>query len=136
MTRRDEQLHALRAWANPRGIRTLDARRCRTCRQLVLRGLNADRAAFEVDLDPTPLSVAGEVLALLAGRVTHTVRRRNGHLEATRRDRFTITRFAPGQGVWDVYPAHACHADPLPGIPTALDPTTRTKESTSDQPPF
>jgi hypothetical protein len=56
--------------------------RC-ACGQTILSGLDADRAAFTVEVDPQHLSDSGELLAVIFGRKTyslnigHVLRRRD-----------------------------------------------------------
>jgi hypothetical protein len=42
--------------------------RCRKCRAIVIRGLDHDRCARLAVVNPAPLSVVSEALALMAGR--------------------------------------------------------------------
>lgn len=60
---------------------------CVRCDEPVLRGLDADIAAFPARTDIYPLSLHGEVQALMAGRRTYELRL--GELD--HRDRWMIT---------------------------------------------
>lgn len=75
-----------------RGIRT---RRCGTCGQQLVTGLDADVAGLPVKCDPHPIDQLGEALATLTGRQTYDVvgtlgrlvlePRRPQHIERNRR---------------------------------------------------
>lgn len=86
----------LRAHLEMRGLwdadgygRAAKARRCR-CREYVLAGLDGDRCAFPVAVDPDPLSRLGEAVALVAGRSTYSLRMLSGRLELDHRNHFEI----------------------------------------------
>ena len=78
------------------------------CHQPVLAGLDANRCALSVMVDPYPLTPAGEVWALQSGRRTYALSR--GALE--RRDRWTIPGQTPSHRV-TVLAEHRC-GDPPP----------------------
>ena len=71
--------HVLDAMGERQGIdyRTASRRvrraRCPTCGRLVLRGLDADVAAGDVMVDPTPLTAIGEWVITLRGGVTYSL---------------------------------------------------------------
>lgn len=98
---------------------------CRRCGMVVLRGLDADRCAFEVLADPRRLSPAGEVAALRDDRRTYLL----DHGELCRRNHWNI----PGRPPTDtrtVLAEHRCGA-PVPDdwhLPAAPPPPTREVE--------
>lgn len=65
--------------------RRLTPRYCRTCGRFLLVGLDADRAALPIGLDPRPLTPTGEAVALICGAETYTGRRFRAGLSADRR---------------------------------------------------
>jgi hypothetical protein len=51
--------------------RKAQVRRCGGCGRVILSGLDGDVLAFDVDVDPTPLSEAGEEATVASGRVSY-----------------------------------------------------------------
>lgn len=47
--------------------------KCQRCGSSVLCGLDGDRVAYVATVDPTPLTNAGELAALIAGKRTYTL---------------------------------------------------------------
>jgi len=88
--------------------RAARARRCRTCRQYVLAGLDADRCALPVAVDPDPLSRLGEAAALIGGRTTYSLRFLSGRLELDHRGQFEIRGEAGSEIRHDVLAGHVC----------------------------
>jgi hypothetical protein len=79
-------LEARGAW-NADGVgRAARATTCRACGAFVLRGLDADRAALPVVVDPVPLNELGEFAALLAGRKTYETSGSNQRCELNPRN--------------------------------------------------
>lgn len=115
--------------------RAARARRCRTCRSYVLAGLDADRCALPVAVDPDPLSRLGEAAALIAGRTTYSLRFRSGRLELDDRSQYEIRgdagREAPRR---DVLAGHVC-GQPSIGAAPALGTTSRLGVTESDNQP-
>lgn len=66
--------------------RAARARHCRRCGRTTLRGLDADRAAIAVTVDPTPINTLGEFLAISAGRITYDLEWRGGRYELSPRE--------------------------------------------------
>jgi hypothetical protein len=96
------------------------------CGQVVIEGLDRNRCAFLVAVEPTPLTAEGEVAAMRDGRGTWRIF--HGALDP--RDRWNIPGHLPGQP-HPVHAEHRCH-DPLPAswrAPVAA-PVTRTAPST------
>jgi hypothetical protein len=102
LLRRLEDAGRLDADGTRRTVRTVTCR----CGAAVLAGLDADRCALAVLVDPAPVDVRGEALAVLAGRSTYDLH----GLELDRRDvwRLAGPRRAP------VLAEHRCGAVPLP----------------------
>lgn len=95
----------LKKWLGRRSQRTATSGRCRTCRALVVQGLDADQCALPTTADPTPLTAIGETLALLDGLRTFTATRTNGgSVKLTGRNKFT----ADPRTAFDVYASHEC----------------------------
>lgn len=114
--------------------RNAASRKCRSCKTPVLIGPNDDLAAFIVTVDPTPLSLLGEALALLAGRDTYHLRAtRGGGRYLNRRDRWQIAGQPAGSSerLWpfDVVAGHVCNSPPLPGIESQLPSKSERKDS-------
>lgn len=94
--------------------RAARARRCRTCRDYVLAGLDADRCALPVAADPDPLSVRGEAIAILAGKPTYSLRYLSNRFELDHRGHFDI-RGDPRR--LDVLAGHICGQPSLGTLP-------------------
>lgn len=93
---------------------------CQACWAYTLTGLDADALAFTVTVDDTPLTRAGELLAVLAGRSTYS---RDIRGELSHRDRYALRSPSPD-------PVHATHIHDQP-LPSAwLAPTPRTTAPT------
>jgi hypothetical protein len=106
-------LEAKGAW-NADGVsRAARAGYCRSCGTVVLRGLDADRAALTAVCDPEPINALGEFLALSVGRKTYDLTWR-GRYELNPREPAHI-RAAPAQasGKSSVVVAHLC-GQPMP----------------------
>ena len=80
-------LEAKGAWNGDGISRAARAGYCHDCGQVVLRGLDADRAALDVAADPEPLNPLGEFLALTVGRRT---------FDLTWRGRYELNPREPG----------------------------------------
>ena len=85
--------------------RKVTASTCPQCRQDVLAGDDADRAAFSAVVDPVPLDRGGELLAVVDGRQTYEIA--NDRLY--RRDRWALRSEPRGT----VVAVHRC-GHPLP----------------------
>ena len=83
------------AWNGDGVSRAARPARCRSCGRVVLRGLDADRAALPVSADPQPLNQLGEVLTLTTGRHTYDLEWRNGRYELNPRRAAHITNSPP-----------------------------------------
>lgn len=101
-------------WDTDGVSRAARARRCRDCRRYVLTGLDADRCALPVAVDPDPLSVLGEATAILAGKTTFALRFLSGRLELDHRGHFEL-RSPPRR--LDVLAGHACGQPSLGSLP-------------------
>lgn len=100
------------------------------CGQHILVGLDADRAAITAQLDPYPLTPAGEVWALVNGRRTWQL---NGtHLQP--RDRWNIPG-KPPNATRTVLTWHHCN-DPIPTQHRAAPRPTKPQPTEETQCPF
>lgn len=138
MTSRHQTKQTEQARLGPASGRTVRADHCPTCGALIWTGLDADHGAQRARTDPTPLSAAGELLALLQGRTTYLARRHGKGVALTRRgqlDPGEYQRKTPriGWPAYDIVTDHICHQPPLPSLPSQL---ARTSHKTPDQPPF
>ena len=101
--------------------------RCPRCDAATIHALTAPPAAWEVRTDPVPLDPPGEILALIAGRMTYDLVTTAGHQQLLFRDQFRIT----GRK-WPVLATHTC-----PGpIPWHAIPAPAPRKSLPDNPPF
>ena len=98
------------------------------CHAPILAGLDANRCALSVAVDPYPLTPAGEVWALRAGRRTYALQW--GALE--RRDAWTIPGHPPSPGL-PVMAEHVC-GHPIPDEHRA--PPTPHSPAPADKEPF
>lgn len=116
---------------NP-GLRYLRSDVCRECLAPVLRGEDDDQGALWVTVDPTPLSVPGEALAILTGRATFELAGHRGGLVLYHRDHRLIAYRKAGEKA-DVLPEHRCDAPELPRAALRRRLSTAT---TASAPPF
>lgn len=97
------------------------------CGVEVIAGWDGDRAAQFVVLDAAPITAAGEVAALTAGRRTYRLWRAG----LDRRDRWNIPGHPPGLDL-PVHAEHRCgeviHRDHLLELPASPAPTILTSE--------
>lgn len=124
-------------WDSDGTTRVARARRCRTCREYVLAGLDANRCALPVAVDPDPLSPRGEMVALLAGRTTFSLRLLADQLELDRRSAFEIRSGRTER--LDVLGRHACGLPSLGLVPDLGAPSRlgyRSVTQSSAEPPF
>jgi hypothetical protein len=120
------------------GARYAAPRLCLTCGAWTLVGLDDDTLAFTARVDPTPLTPAGELACVLAGRPTYDLTRRGVRRVLDARDDYALRArppVAPGAR-YDVLPAHRCH-QPVPGSSAAPAATRASAASRpSDRVPF
>lgn len=106
----------------PDGVRRqARAVECRRCGATVMRGLDGDALAAPVAVDVAPLSSAGELAALVAGRRTYALTWVPGRARYEIDIRFPdmIECQPPGTVMnSDVVSAHLCHAAPLDVLST------------------
>lgn len=132
-----DHLTQLGRW-NVDGVsRRASLRRCRTCGEPVVAGLDAERCGLPALVQPDPLDVVGELLAVAGGRRTFALHGLAiARPELDRRDRFHIagspanTERAPY-----VVGEHRCR-EPLP---TAAKPILTGRRATAPpeiDPPF
>ena len=106
----------------PTGVTRRAVVRVHSCHSPVLAGLDADRAALAVAVDPYGLTMAGEVWALRRDRPTYLLHA--GRLE--RRDRWSIAGTPAGIAV--VMAEHRCGLPPPPEMRTPPAPPVRQLE--------
>lgn len=135
-----QQLEDRGLWDSDGTNRVARARRCRTCREYVLVGLDSDHCALPVAVDPDPLSPAGEVAALIAGRATYSLRYLADRLELDRRTQFEIRGDASRDSVrHDVLARHQCGMPSLGQVPGLGRPSRLAPPSVMSQaaePPY
>lgn len=99
---------------NTGATRRARARYCEGCKQPVYRGIDRPYGGMSIDLDPTPISAEGELLAVWTKRRTYQMRwdAKHGH-EFDRRDPEQITGYPVGTPGIDVMVQHKCFAEPI-----------------------
>lgn len=107
--------------------------RCPKCYQICFRGLDDDKCAGVAVVDTRAVGPMGELVALLAGRATYSLRRAGGRLELDYRDDFRIRGEPAGSPNLDVLVQHVCGSVPSQLIPSALK---SPDYSTHDECPF
>jgi hypothetical protein len=126
-------------WDSDGTTRAARARRCRSCRDYVIVGLDADRCALPVAVDPDPLTELGEAAALIAGRRTFALSYRTGRLELDLRTTYEIRSVRQrDSGRVDVLAEHVCGC-PSIGTAAGLGQPTRLVSATPHPtavPPF
>lgn len=96
---------------------------CPNCHALTIVGLDHDRSALTVRADPSPLSPAGELIALLTGRPTYSLHPHGNRYEINPRSQWAITSTPAGTLTsCDVVAAHQCHALDLETIQSQIPP--------------
>lgn len=86
------------------GLRGARWHRCKTCQELILRGLDADLCAVIVDVDPTPLTPQQELWCALQGRRTYELAQLGRKVTIWARCPYAIARPAD----YKIGPAHQC----------------------------
>lgn len=122
----------------------VDARpgRCRTCRAVVLRGLDGggyDAGVSDpADADPVPLTAAGEAWALATGRPTYRLRQfgQRGKAYLWRRDWWHIREQPPNSapdfsGPVVVLAGHECGKYPPPQFIYSSDSSSNSSDGNS-----
>lgn len=99
-----EMLEQERAPIARRGI----FRHCTKCKQIIVVGLDADVAAWKVEVDPTPLNAKQELACHLVGRRTWSLTVRNRSLEIDVRE--PANARPPEHEPFHVVPRHQCGA--------------------------
>ena len=122
----------------PRGVR---ATWCRHCGAPILTGLDEDVCAVAAWVDLTPLDAMGQMIATLAvpTRSTYTLYVPAGKsARLIRRRWWSHTRWpvAGRQHLrYDVVPEHRCN-QPLPAVPSRLEPEPTQRGVSHVPPPF
>lgn len=126
---------------NADGIgRKARARYCTKCRAPVIAGLDDERSAMVVFVDPDPaLNATGEVIALMQGRRTYSLRWLAGRYEIDHRDSYRIQGDPAGsRGDMEILVLHNCIPFFVPDSALArhIERQTSTFGDDLDQPPF
>lgn len=103
------------------------------CGAPVLTGLDADRAALQVTVDPAPLTAIGEAAALILGRQTYELHTAGDRQELDYRDRHRITARPANLEKSHVVQAHECGKPP---IATKPQTDTETEGADNDRPGY
>lgn len=127
-------LEAKGAWNADGVTRAARAGYCHSCGRVVLRGLDADRAALTAVCDPEPLNLLGEFLALSAGRPTYDLQWRSRYELNPREPVHIRTIPAGGSRQATVVAAHRC-GQPIPAEGCTVD-NEIVDGRCSDAPPF
>lgn len=106
-------LEAKGAWNADGVARAARAGYCRSCGAVIVRGLDADRAALTAVCDPEPLNLLGEFLALSAGRPTYDLQWRSRY-ELNPREPAHISTTPAGTGGKSAVVAAHCCGQPIP----------------------
>lgn len=91
----ERHLTALGRWDADGIGRRANARMCRSCGARILAGLDAERCAFAVTVDPMPVDALGEMQALISGRRTFRLQYKADRWEIDHRTEFDIQRSPP-----------------------------------------
>lgn len=105
------------------GLRT-----CRRCRRACLAAIDSD--GLDAWLHPDSIHAAGELLALLDGRVTYSL---FAGREIVRRDRHWIRAYPAGVGPRPAFAVHQCDR-PVPAAWTIPTPPARPPAATKEMP--
>lgn len=123
--------------SNSDGVsRAARAGHCRSCGQVVIRGLDADRAALPATCDPGSINALGEFLAVTTGRRTYDLDWR-GRYELSPREPAHISDSPPGSKPNSpVVVAHECDS-PMPAAGRVVAaPAARTTREENERCPF
>lgn len=102
-------LEARGLWNHDGINRKAHGRLCHRCGSPTMVGLDADRCALAAVCNPQPLTVLGELQALLSGLRTFTLTWLGGRYEIDYRDQWRIKGSPPGsEANTDVLAEHKC----------------------------
>lgn len=104
-------------------------RRCPTCRQPIVTGFDDAVGPTVATVDPHPLTLEGELLALVAGRATYGI---SEGFELGYRDAWRIEHLPPEPRGYTVHATHKCGTPPFPHYPFKK----KTKRPKTERPPF
>ena len=105
--------------------RTARAAKCRRCGAPVVVGLTPEPCGHRAVLDPTPLSMLGEIQALCDGRFTYDLGVHGRRLEIEDRDA-SVIEGSPAEKpdtyrrASDVLAAHKCSGEQFDSIPSRI----------------
>lgn len=124
--------------AGPSATRKCIAISCPHCRRPIMRGLMGLPCAWPVDVEPTPLSGAGEALALLTGIKTYELRWMYDHYEVDYREVSKLHhRPASANQGFDILVEHRCGLPQTwPTMLSQLPHPHAESEALPDEPPF
>lgn len=113
---------------------------CPTCRRPVMRGIDREYGGMSVDADPEPLTVNGEVNALMTGARTYNLQwvPRPGGMGYTldSRDQWQIARWPAGSNGMDVLAEHSHQPRHYETAASQLPDTAATVIPADDDPPY
>ncbi|GLY81857.1 hypothetical protein [Actinoallomurus iriomotensis] len=105
---------------------------CGRCRCAVIHALDAPVCAFEVRLDPEPLTEIEELQALMSGRMTYDLIRVGHHHEIAYRDQWRIRKRK-----YPVLVTHQCPGRIPATVATRITTsTTKGDRNAPQRPPF
>lgn len=130
-----DHLVRIGAW-NIDGVgRKARASQCDQCRAWVLVGLDGDRCAGVAVAEATPTDTLGEVVAILAGRLTYRMYAIGSRIELDYRSPMHIAGAKkPGVDI-DVHAEHRC-GHPLPAVASVQPMSRLTSANYDGDPPF
>jgi hypothetical protein len=117
--------------------RRAHATRCRKCTAVVLVGLDDDKCAAPVQVDPPPLTRIGEVTVLLAGGHTFDLTYTSRGYRIDPRRSWDIKAHPAGsvEGS-DVVAGHRCGSDPPPSAQSRITKRSRALSDPNEPCPF
>lgn len=104
-------------------------RRCPICRATIVTGLDEGVGPDIATVDPHPLTIEGELLALVAGRATYGI---SEGFELGYRDTWRIQHLPPEPRGYTVHATHKCGTPPFPHYPLPV----KKKKTRHERPPF
>lgn len=112
--------------------------KCGICKARTIIGLvNPHFGTYAVECDPTPLSAAGELGAIIAGRALFDLSAHGGRWEIATRGIFTMRGRPPGTPNNDVLVRHECGSPKLDSIRSSVQIKPKAQiAQLSDKPPF
>lgn len=110
---------------------------CRQCRTVIARGLDHDRVAMGVVVDPYPLSPLGEVAALFSSRRTYELSPHGAYdYRIDYRGPEEILAHPAGTARGDVVVEHACDGPVLAGLSSHIRAIPKPSKREDSSCPF